>query len=126
MPALTIALALLALFGHAALWVGFVNRVHATGLPRGQVKLLSTAGHILLVFSPLVAATLWLVSGKELITWLQHVADYPILRLYFFICWIIAVVAVALWIYRRRLLAPPKALLANNSTIHNIADQLGY
>ena len=28
------ALLLLALLGHAALWVGLVNRLHARGLPR--------------------------------------------------------------------------------------------
>jgi uncharacterized protein len=126
MPALTIVLALLALFGHAALWVGFVNRVHATGMPRGWVKLLSIAGHALLVFSPLVAAAFWLVSGSELIPWLQDAATNPLLRLYFIACWIIAVVAIALWIHRRWLFVPPKALLANNSTILNIADLLGY
>ncbi len=126
MPALTIALALLALFGHAALWVGFVNRVHATGLPRRSVKLLSITGHALLVVSPLVACALWFVSGNELIPWLQQATANPIFRLYFFVCWIIAIVAVALWFHRRWLLAPPEALLASRSTALNIADQLGY
>ena len=33
MPVFILALALLVLLGHAALWIGFVNRVHATGAP---------------------------------------------------------------------------------------------
>ncbi len=33
-----ILLLLLALFGHAALWVGMINRVHAVGLRRWIVK----------------------------------------------------------------------------------------
>jgi predicted MPP superfamily phosphohydrolase len=55
-----VALALLALFGHAALWVGIDNRVHATGLARRWVKLISLAIYVVLVGVPLaVAADVW-------------------------------------------------------------------
>jgi hypothetical protein len=40
-PATVAAVALVALVGHAAWWIGFVNRVHATNLPRWAVDLLS-------------------------------------------------------------------------------------
>ncbi len=90
------------------------------------VKLLSTVGHALLVFSPLVAAALWITSGSELISWLQQTAANPIFRIYLFVCWIIAILAIALWFYRRWLLASPKALLASHTTVLNIAGQLGY
>lgn len=52
MLAATIALGGLALVGHAALWVGVVNRWHATGFPRKLVKTVTLAFYFALVAIP--------------------------------------------------------------------------
>jgi hypothetical protein len=39
---MTFALALYTLFGHAFLWIGLVNRLHAIALPRWIIDLFST------------------------------------------------------------------------------------
>ena len=77
MPALTVVLALLALLGHAALCVGYVNRIHATGLHRRVIKLNSALGHAALVFLPVIAAALWWTSGISLTDWLSQMARQP-------------------------------------------------
>jgi hypothetical protein len=80
MPVVIIALALLALLGltwlgHAALCVGYVNRVHSFGAPRSTIKFFSVFGHGLLVFLPLLALGLWIYSGQPLVDWLSQVAE---------------------------------------------------
>ena len=49
----------LALVGHGALWVGIVNRWHATGFPRKVVKAVTLAFYAALLGLPLVIAAEW-------------------------------------------------------------------
>jgi predicted MPP superfamily phosphohydrolase len=59
MLAVSIVLGTLALVGHAALWVGVVNRWHATGFPRPLVKSVTLAFYAaLLAIPPAVVAHL--------------------------------------------------------------------
>ena len=56
MAAAYATLILLALFGHAALWIGLVNRTHSTGMPRWAVKWLSRICLAAVIVVPLVLA----------------------------------------------------------------------
>jgi uncharacterized protein len=126
MAAFTIALALLALLGHAALWVGFVNRIHATGASRSVVKLFSTSGHLLLAGLPIAAAVIWWNSNQSLLAWLTQAAQCPAIWFYLELCWLIAVVAIVLWIYRNLLTAAPQAVLSRRTATLDIGGQLSH
>jgi uncharacterized protein len=60
---LTIALACLALLGHAALWVGLVNRWHATGYRRAIIKSVTLAFYAGLLLVPVAALLTWTHTG---------------------------------------------------------------
>ena len=124
MPVLILALALLALLGHAALWIGFVNRVHATGAPRWLVKLYSLIGYGILVIAPLIAGTPWLFSDQSLVNWLQ--SSYAgTMHYYVLICWLLAVVVVPLWIHRAWFAELPDIVFDRVTTIVDVAQSLG-
>jgi len=126
MAAFTIALVLLAFLGHAALWVGFVNRIHATGASRSVVKLFSTSGHLLLAGLPIAAAGIWWNSDQSLRAWLTEAAQCPAIWFYLELCWLIAVVTIVLWIHRNLLTATPQAVLSRRTTTLDIAAELGH
>ncbi|HZZ72399.1 MAG TPA: metallophosphoesterase [Pirellulales bacterium] len=55
------ALILFTLFGHAAIWVGLANRLHASLVPNWFNKLASYVCHGMLVLLPMAAAAAWLL-----------------------------------------------------------------
>jgi uncharacterized protein len=61
MVALNLTLLALALVGHAAFWVGLVNRWHAFGLPRRLVKTIAMAFYAAFFGVPLALAFHWFV-----------------------------------------------------------------
>src|SRR5579871_5613097 len=126
MPELTVVLALLALLGHAALWVGFVNRVHATAAPRGVVKVFSTGGHALLAVLPLVAAGRWWYSGESPLDWLSACGQNNLVRLYLVPCWLIGAVILLVWTNRRFFTPVPAALRSRRTTVVDIAKIVGH
>jgi predicted MPP superfamily phosphohydrolase len=65
MPAIWIAFCCLALVGHAALWVGAVNRWHATGFPRPLVKTVVLAFYLALVAVPPAIALFLYRAGES-------------------------------------------------------------
>ena len=94
-------LSLLALFGHAVLWVGLVNRIHATGLSRGLVRGLSVLGLAGIVFIPIGFVWMLVRLGYRLgesIEWF----DLPKLAVvYAVVCWLLAMAVVAAWFWNR-------------------------
>ena len=102
----------LALFGHAVLWTGFVNRLHATAIPHRVVNPLSYAALVAVMAIPVaLAAWLWQaeigplgmgpgVDGRDG-TAAAALAELPVGWLvYLAICWIMAVVGIAGWARR--------------------------
>ena len=67
MLAVSIVLIALALVGHAALWVGVVNRWHATGYPRPVVKTVTLLFYAALVAIP--PAVLAYLAGPAADSW---------------------------------------------------------
>jgi predicted MPP superfamily phosphohydrolase len=125
MPVLILALALLVLLGHAALWIGFVNRVHAMGAPRWLVKASSLIGYGILAFAPIIAALVWLRSQESLFDWLTTVYAGP-LRFYAIVCWILAAVATALWVHRTWFTRLPDVVRQLNRSTFDVEAALGH
>jgi uncharacterized protein len=121
MQFIVILLACFALLGHAALWIGFVNRVHAVALHKYVAKVFSGLGYGLLIFPPLVALALWLHSGQPLWDWLRDAAEIDLLWFYVVLCWVIAAMIIALWVYRRWLFRPPAQIQSQRTTVVNLS-----
>jgi len=105
-----VALLLLALLGHAALWVALVNRIHAQGLPRWIIKLTTTSSLLLMACIPVAAACWCFAWGPAL----QALRDGTFFRslpagamFYLLICWIGAAVTIPRWVRRHLLHRPP-------------------
>lgn len=128
-------LAALALFGHAALWIALLNRIHGFALPCRLLK--STQALIL----PLVPAA---VAAFFLWTWHLHHEQGPVYAIeetisalatparhswwlagYVALCWGYGAVVLGRWT-RVRLAPAVPALLSNHTQHLDVAEQLGH
>ncbi|MBN2293960.1 MAG: metallophosphoesterase [Pirellulales bacterium] len=90
---MTVTLLLLALFGHAVLWTGFVNRLHASAVPHRLINGLSYASLVAVITIPVaLVARIWpaMAFDKLPVGW----------RVYVTICWVMAVVGITGWLWR--------------------------
>jgi len=103
-------LLLLALFGHASLWVALYNRLHATGISQAACKRVRYLCAACLALIPL-GFVFWFASvgranvGHGLwarIPWPGF--SYPAL------CWIVAVATIVRWLWRKAFERPPSVL----------------
>ncbi len=124
MLGLKIAFLALALVGHAAFWVGVVNRWHATGFSRVVVKTVTLAFYAALVF-PLFAAC-WYVMRHGVSWAADSSTETAGLTAYLVLCAAYGAVHLANWTWRRwthdhaaRVVAPI------NTTVVDIAQRLG-
>lgn len=120
-----VGLAVLALLGHAALWVGAINRMHAVGARRWLVDGLSWCCRLLLVGLPLVAVGHWWFSGKPIEVWLTDAIDDRALRFYLAPCSVVGLVTIWLWIERRFDAWRSSALEKNRTEVVDVAAKLG-
>jgi len=120
-----IALAVLALLGHAALWVGAVNRIHAIGASRRLIDLVTGSCRLVLIGLPLLAIGHWWFSGKPIETWLSSALDDRALRFYLAPCWIVALATIWLWIERRFDARRGAAVETNHTEVVDVAARLG-
>jgi uncharacterized protein len=102
---MTAALLLLALVGHAFLWIGLVNRLHAVGARRSIIKL-ATIGYFLCAVLILIGIGWWCV-------W-RFAADDGKLGLviaaYVAVCWAVAPVTLLRFLWLRVVRRPPAIL----------------
>ncbi len=96
MKLVEIILLLVALFGHCLLWLGVLNRIHATGMPRWTVELFSLPCRVLCVVMPAVIAYAWL----RLVEPLFSSAGWPILS-YVLPCVLLAIFGIGVCIARQ-------------------------
>jgi len=122
---LAIGLAVLALLGHAAIWVGAINRLHAIGARRWLVDALSWCCRALLIGLPLAAFGHWWLSGKPIGVWTSDAIDDRALRLYLAPCLIIGLVTIWLWIEGRLDKWRNRAFEKNRPQIVDVAAKLG-
>ncbi|REK17528.1 MAG: metallophosphoesterase [Planctomycetota bacterium] len=125
MLVVTIAVVLLALVGHAAIWIGINNRWHATGLSRGLVKTVSLAFYAALVgLPPLVA---WRIaaateSSWQVRQWLTHPSAAAAYTVF---CAAYACVHALIWLRdRRRLSGHPPGVRPTADRIVDVAREL--
>jgi predicted MPP superfamily phosphohydrolase len=123
-PLTQIALGLVALFGHFALWTGVFSRVHAVGLRRWLLHVVEKPIFLVLLGVPgaVVGASLW----PKAIPWWPSARplEHELLRGYFWLCLGIAAYTVFAW-SRRTWRGQPAQLLQNESEVLDIAQETG-
>lgn len=123
-------LILLALFGHGALWIGLVNRIHSTGMPRWAVKWLSLLCLAAVVSIPLALAAIALLqlrSESEAAGASDFLATLWRAGVYYFVpCIVLAVIVALVWIRRRVTYKPPAALRSHRAEQVDVARALGF
>lgn len=120
-------LACFALFGHAALWITLVNNVHATMMPRPLIKYISYVALLLCVGLPLCfAGWYWQHDDVALAGWSTWTSLPAPMLVYGFCMALIGAGPATWWLIQRLTERPPKALLSQRGTRHNVAEQLGY
>ena len=115
-------IALLALLGHGALWIGAGNRIHGMGMPRAARAYLSQFCAVLFVLLPTLAAW-WLISTTGA-TWgeIRSAKVPPPAMAYIAFCWIVAVVAIVRWIRCGPLRRRPEVLRSEHVERVRLAD----
>lgn len=106
------ALFLATILGHVSLWVGIMNRLHSTAIPRRPLMALSIIILGLIGLAPLIAAWWWFAGGMDIkgqINW-QTILQPGWLAffLYVVLCWMAGVAAFVRWICYRCLRSPPE------------------
>lgn len=107
-----ILLLFLALFGHAVLWIGLVNRLHGTSLTRSLVRFLSGLCLAAVTLIPVGFAIGFFQSGFGPISWF---ALPGIIVAYVVLCWVLGVVILVRWIWSRLTHRPAEVIQSDRS-----------
>jgi hypothetical protein len=106
-------LLLLALLGHAFLWIGIVNRLHALGIRRWKVKLATASCFLLSLAAPAAVGWLYLRDCPDFR--ISENGTVPFVALYIILCWFV-LAATLLRIAYFRLFLRPTAVLRYHGT----------
>ncbi len=121
----TVAVLLLALVGHAVLWVGTVNRAHALGIPRKVVTVLNVVCLAAVTTIPLWFVW-WLLRGGQVIPHsLRPGAGLGLAHAYLLVCVGILLAHLPAWIRLRRSAGPRTAVVQHHVRSIDIAARLG-
>ncbi|MBN2476086.1 MAG: metallophosphoesterase [Pirellulales bacterium] len=122
--AMDLLLILLALLGHAFLWVALVNRTHSLAIPCRMGHMVTATFLAGLVLVPGLIAWRFFPAG------VRHGVDWaglpPAVMLYLAVCWLAAVAAVAWWTARVVLRRPPAVLRFHQTRSHVLRNVPGY
>jgi len=108
-------LLLLALLGHAFVWVALVNRIHGLAVPHRIGHLLSLTCLAMLILVPVAFWLLYFPAGLNVpggFRW-PHVPAAA--ALYVSTCWVAAGVTIVWWVWRHLLHRPPSILRFHRS-----------
>lgn len=123
MSLLDAVLYVLALVGHAGIWIALGNHVHSRGLPRWVIKPMAKAIDAWLVLGPVVILMWAWPRGLQIVgrgDW----AGVPWgLMFYFGCCWLAAIGPVPLWFWRRLTRRRAAALLASEAREHDLGQR---
>jgi uncharacterized protein len=112
-----VVLMILALIGHAVVWVSFVNRLHATRIS-GRWRHGLTLVAFALMFLGGVAFLVWLFSGRpDLLTVRDAGPGRYTFVAYVVACWLAVPLAVVSWVRRHILWRPPDVLRYHRTRI---------
>jgi uncharacterized protein len=119
LPALSVFAALI---GHAALWIGLVNRFHAIGASRTVVKITTATGYLALLAGP-VWFVLWYLSQSK-----GHALQLSATPIWYYLvcCWLIAAAVTIVWIPRHLFGKQPRQMLSRRTTVIDVAERLGF
>jgi len=118
MTPLLALLGLIALVGHGSLWLGLVNFVHGTMLPRWSMKVFMLGGLVFTLAAPIVV--LATVLGANAAARPALLAAHPVWAGYLALVTAIGGFYVPLWIVRRRHRRPPAILRSQSSVLYSI------
>lgn len=123
--AFCVAFVALALVGHAAFWVGLVNRWHATGFRRSIVKTVTLGFYVgLLVIPPVIA---WRLRDDELESPWQWIVKPDAATAYLTLAALYALVHIPRWAADRwRSRSLPAAVRLERVQVVDVADSLGF
>jgi predicted MPP superfamily phosphohydrolase len=117
-------LAITSVFGHWALSIWIVNRLHATALPYRFVKALDKVWYAFLFLVPLgVFAWLFYRPDHPLLVW-ERIAPYA--ATYGVICVLAAIYTIVVWARYLADLSTTERLLSNHDFIVDVAKELGH
>jgi predicted MPP superfamily phosphohydrolase len=116
---LQVALAGLFLFGHAALVMGVVNRVHGFGLPRKWIKGTSLAFYVWFFFVPLGLGWLVVRDGwpNTVRALLRDGSGDVWTWTYLALTWLAAVWVIWHWVLRQKRRTPPQVRLVSEQSL---------
>ncbi|HMC11386.1 MAG TPA: metallophosphoesterase [Pirellulaceae bacterium] len=112
-PLVELALTAVAFIGHFSIAVWLFNRLHAVALPRRAIKVLEK---LLLLTAAGIVAVGCLGFAQQNTGW----------QTYLFICWLAAAAVVPCWLIPKLRERTPAALLANDTTLVDVAQRLGF
>lgn len=124
MALLEVALALVALLGHTALWLCVFNRLHALPLRCGVIEVGEKTIYLLVASLPLLGLWAYSARGFSLLAPAATPEFWP-LWLYVAACWGIALGPALVWLTRSSTANPRGVLLANDSHFRHVATELG-
>jgi predicted MPP superfamily phosphohydrolase len=101
MIAAEVLVALLALLGHATIWIGLNNRLHAAPLKRSHIKAISALAHFGMLAVPIALGWWLLRDGLRPGGGYSAVLRHPGLLFYILLCVGIALVHIPRWLYVR-------------------------
>lgn len=110
--------------GHLALWIGIFNRLHATALSCRWINALEKLIFLTILLLPL--PIVW--HGIETGTWIALPPSATvewIVLVYLVPCWAMALGVVPVWLGQHIFRRDPAALLSNDTTTYDVAEQLG-
>ena len=105
-----LSLLLLALLGHAFLWVAVVNRIHAVAMPRWASRSLTLLCLACLVLVPAGSGWWFLWAGFDLLGGFVWGEVPRSAFLYLGTCWVAAAFTISWWAWRGVLHRPPAVL----------------
>jgi len=121
---LPLILCQLALFGHFALWVAVLNRLHSFALRRWLREVLEK-----LILTALLGLLAWAVAVLILIPGaverpVDHLTAHPAAAAYFVLCCVVAVWIASVWLVRK-VRGHSRLLLSNHSQVIRVDRHLG-
>jgi uncharacterized protein len=126
MLAVSIVLIALALVGHAALWVGVVNRWHATGFPRPLVKSVALLFHAALLAIPVAVLAYLAGPGANSFGASDWTGRLNWATAYIAFCAAYGALHVPVWaVGRWRSRRPPECVRRRDQSIVDVAGRLG-
>jgi uncharacterized protein len=114
-----------ALVGHAALWIGLVNRFHAINVRRSLIVFVTALGYAMLLFGPGLYYVYLRISGGSGFDWSVFVTPNATWY-YLLICWGLAVGVTALWVPRHLFGKTPRQVLSHETKLVDVAERLGW